>query len=333
MTSRVALEIAAAFVLTLLAAIPLRWLALRLKVVDRPGPRKSHDRPIPYLGGLAILLGLAVSLLVFEPQLWTLVALLGALALIGLFDDLWTASAGTKLLMECAVAVVAVILGYTWSITDSDVLNGIVTVVWLVGLTNAFNLLDNMDGLTSSVAAFSLIGMSLVAPATAPLALPLAGALVAFLLLNFPPARMFMGDAGSLVVGFGVGLSTVVTANIAEGLHSVALLGLPVAVAVFDTSMVIISRLMRGRPIHFGGRDHFSHRLRLLGWSPRQIVLAAVLGSAGGSAMAYLSTRYPKREAWLALPIALLMGAAWWQLLRVDPYTAGADGKPEVLSV
>jgi UDP-GlcNAc:undecaprenyl-phosphate GlcNAc-1-phosphate transferase len=287
---------------------------------------------VPYLGGLAILLGVAVPILLFRPQLWELLALLGALALGGLFDDLRTASVGTKLLMQAAVALVAVILGYSWSITNSDVLNGIVTVVWLVGLTNAFNLLDNMDGLSSSVAAFSLIGLSLLAPAAAPVALPVAGALAAFLLMNFPPARMFMGDAGSMVVGFAVGLCTVVAANMAEGLHSVALLALPVAVAVFDTSMVIISRLIKGRPIQLGGRDHFSHRLRLLGWSPRAIVLAAALGSALGSVMAYLSTRYPQRVAWLALPIAILMGAAWWQLLRIDPYTAGAEGKPEVWS-
>jgi UDP-GlcNAc:undecaprenyl-phosphate/decaprenyl-phosphate GlcNAc-1-phosphate transferase len=327
-----ALQLVTAFVISFLATLPLRRLAVRLQLLDHPGPRKLHLEPVPYLGGIAILLGTLAGLLPFHPDFRRLPALLVLVVLLGLFDDIRQASVAAKLVGEVAVAAAAVALGYSWQITDSAPLNWVLTVIWLVGLTNSFNLLDNTDGLSASVAAASLLGLAVIAPATAPASLPLAAAAAGFLVVNRPPARMFMGDAGSLMLGFGVGVATVIAADSQRGLHSVTLLALPVAVAIFDTSLVIVSRLLSGRPVQLGGRDHFSHRLRLLGWSQRRILVAAILASAAGAVAARLAVLYPLADAWLAVPIIVAFGGAWLRLLRVDPYSAAVGARPEVIS-
>src|SRR5260370_7735743 len=113
------------------------------------------------------------------------------------------------------------------------------------------------------------------------LTLPLAGAAIGFLIINRPYAKMYMGDTGSLMLGFGVAIGSIWAANSTHGLHSFVILSFPVAIAVFDTSLVIVSRLTTGRPVQLGGQDHFSHRLRLLGLSP-SVTLAV---TSGGSSL------------------------------------------------
>ena len=216
--------------------------------------------------------------------------------------------------------------------TDSPALNAGLSVVWMVGLTNSFNLLDNMDGLASTVAGSSLIAIAAIVPAAAGLALPLAGGAIGFLAINRPPARMYMGDAGSLMLGFGVALASIKAANTAHGLHAVVILAFPVALALFDTSLVIVSRLSTGRPIQLGGQDHFSHRLRLLGWGPYQVLAAALIASLAASACAAFAVRYPLDDAWLAVPIAVAFLGIWVALLRIDPYSVGLQPRIEVIS-
>ena len=318
--------------MTVAATLPLRRLALRFEIVDRPGPRKTHAIPVPYLGGVAVLIGLVASVALLRRSLLPVVVLLALITALGAFDDLRHASVTTKLVTEGSIALAAVMLGFSWHITDSPLLNGGISMLWLVGLSNAFNLLDNMDGLTSCIALVALAGLALLQPAAAALAVPLAACLLGFLIFNLPPARMFLGDAGSLSVGFGVGLATVIAANSAHGLHSLVLLAFPVVVALFDTSLVIVSRLRTRRPIQLGGRDHFSHRLHLLGWSNRKILAAASNATAGGVLAAFLAGTYPDAVAWLAVPIAAGYLSAWWLLLGVNPYLAAEGARPEVVS-
>ena len=299
--------------------------------MDRPGPRKAHRQPIPYLGGAALLLGLVAATALGRPSLFAVLVLLALVTALGVFDDLWHAAVTTKLAIEGSVAVAAVMLGFSWHITDSWILNAGLSVLWLVGLTNSFNLLDNMDGLTSTVAVVALVGVAFIRPGTAELALPLAGCLLAFLLINLPPARMFLGDAGSLTVGFAMGLVTIGAPNSAHGLHSLLLLVFPVALALFDTSLVIVSRLREGLPIQLGGRDHFSHRLQLLGWTERQVLAAALVATAAGVLAAFLAGQYPLAVAWLGVPIAVLFLLGWVRLLAVDPYRRAAGARPEVV--
>jgi len=239
---------------------------------------------------------------------------------IGLIDDVRYLPVWVKLIGEVAIAASAVALGFSWNVTDSPELNGGLAIVWIVGLTNSFNLLDNMDGLASTVAVCSLVALAAIVPSSAGLALPLAGASLGFWFVNRPQAKMFMGDTGSLMLGFGVALCSIAAADTDRGLHSLVILAFPLALAIFDTSLVIASRLATGRPIQLGGQDHFSHRLRLLGWSPYQILAAAVAGSFTGAACASLALSFPNPQAWLALPLGVIFVAAWAGLLRVDPY-------------
>jgi UDP-GlcNAc:undecaprenyl-phosphate GlcNAc-1-phosphate transferase len=330
----IAMPIAAGIGVSVAATFPLRRLAVRLGILDRPKPGsyKVHHRAIPYLGGVAILLGTAASLLAHPHHYLGLLALVTIVAVLGLIDDIFHASVAFKLLTEAAVAVVAIELGFLWQLTDSAAINWALTLLWIVGLTNSFNLLDNMDGLAATIGATALLGLALINPMTTPLAVGLGAALIGFLLVNWPPARMFMGDCGSLQVGFVAAIATITAANSAHGLHSVVLLAAPVALGLLDTSLVIASRLINGRPVQLGGRDHFSHRLLLLGW-PRPAVLGAAFGATAASiAIAYLAGLYPLAGAWLAIPPAVLFAAAWLRLLRIDPYTAQVNSKPEVLS-
>src|SRR6266487_4483931 len=242
----------AAAAIALAAVWPLRRLALRVGLVDRPGPRKAHRRPTPYLGGCAVLAGASVIAL-GQPWEPAALVLLVAMAGLGLCDDARPAPVRTKLLVELALAIVAVDLGFSLQVTGLPAADGALTVLWLVGLTNSFNLLDNMDGLSSTVAASALVAMAVVAPGTAGVALPLAGAVAGFLVANLPPARLFLGDAGSLMIGFGVGLVGVRAAAGVGGTGGLVVLVAPVSVALFDTALVVVSRLRSGRPVQVGG--------------------------------------------------------------------------------
>jgi UDP-GlcNAc:undecaprenyl-phosphate GlcNAc-1-phosphate transferase len=309
----------AAAVITVVVCCPLRAMALRFGVLDRPAERKSHLTPMPYLGGVGIWLGTLATLVIFRNDARTPL-LLTAIVALGVADDLLGISVSAKLLAQLAVGLSAVVLGVSWQVTDSALLNGTVSVVWIVGLTNALNLLDNMDGLASTVAVPGLLALAAIDPADAPLTLALAGAAVGFLLLNWPPARMFMGDAGSLMIGFALALATIAAANHARGAHSLVLLVGPVLVAVFDTLLVIVSRILSGRPVQLGGKDHFSHRLRLQGWSRRQVLAGSAVAASLGGLATYLASSYPTAIAWLAAPLVVGGGALWFWLLRIDPY-------------
>ena len=315
---------------TLALTWPLRKLALRLRILDDPGPRKIHTEPVPYLGGVAMLGGVSASILWLRPEWWSIVVMLASIAAVGLVDDIRYLPVWVKLVGEAAIACAAVALGFSWHLSDSAAINAGFSVLWMVGLTNSFNLLDNMDGLASSVAALSLIAIALLVPGTALLAAPLACVAIGFLLINRPPARMYMGDAGSLMLGFSVALCSINAANGSQGLHSAVILIVPVAVVLFDTSLVIASRLATGRPIQLGGKDHFSHRLRLLGWSQYQVLAFATVGNIAAWAIAALAVRYPLAEAWLAVPLVLAFIATWIGLMRVDPYASTVHQPLEV---
>jgi len=321
---------AVALLVTLAFLWPLRRLALRLGILDDPGPRKVHTNPVPYLGGVAILAGVATAILWLHLSSWPIVVLLAAVCLIGLVDDVRYLPVWVKLVGEVSVACAAVALGFSWQVSDSVGLNAGFSILWIVGLTNSFNLLDNMDGLASTVVVVALVAMIALVPGTPVLAAPLAAGALGFLAINRPPAKMYMGDAGSLMMGFGVALCSIAVADSSRGVHSAVLLILPVAVALFDTSLVVVSRLSSGRPVQLGGKDHFSHRLRLLGWSRYGVLAAAAGAGIGAWGAAALAVRYPLGDAWLSVPIVIGFGLAWIGLLRVDPYPISVPKALEV---
>jgi len=307
-TAGIVLILVVALAGTLLATPLVRRLALRIGVVDQPSARKVHLHPIPLLGGVAIYLGFVLALVFFGGRYYVreIVAILVGASLVsvmGIWDDRWGLRPLVKLLGQVGAGVILVIAGVTVGIFPWAWLNWIVTILWVAGITNALNLLDNMDGLSGGVAAVAsgfflllaaLSGQYLVAA----LAAALLGACLGFLRYNFNPASIFMGDAGALFLGFmlaalGIKLRFPTptfpgNAHLITWMIPVLVLG----VAVFDTTLVVISRLRRGlNPLTNPGKDHLSHRLVRLGLTHREAVLSIYVIAFGlGMAAVLVST-------------------------------------------
>jgi UDP-GlcNAc:undecaprenyl-phosphate GlcNAc-1-phosphate transferase len=307
------------------AAVPLlRRLAWRVGLVDRPrdGAHKTHARPMPYGGGAAIWLA---TLVVCLPLLlWTkadaalarpaliLLAAGTALFLLGLADDRRPLPPLPRFGVQLAVvaALVAasplfrlpILAGHPWAA-------GLASVLWIAALTNAFNFLDNMDGLAAGVGVLALLVLAAVGwlagqPQTALFCLVLAGAGLGFLVYNFPPASLFMGDAGGLFLGFGAGSASVLlAAQLGQAGASLPVRLAPLlalAVPVYDLVSVSLIRLRSGRPPWIGDRNHISHRLVALGLSRRNAVLV-IYGGTAVSALPVLAAVYGHgHSAWLA---------------------------------
>ncbi len=279
-----------------LAGTPLvmRW-ARRRGWVAQPQADRWHERPTALMGGLAIYAAgtgghlLAVGTL--PAALWTGGTLLAA---VGWADDRWGVAPLVKLAAQVAAALLLLRAGYAFG-SGPLWLTGPLTVVWVVGITNAVNLLDNMDGLAAGVVAIATVLLVLPAGGALDAALwAVAGAALGFLVYNVKPARIFMGDCGSLFLGFAVAaLSLTVVQAPASGapasgaaVSGAAAWLAPVvmlAVPLFDTTLVTVTRLRAGRPVWRGGRDHSSHRLVRRGCTERQAVFAlyAVAAAAG----------------------------------------------------
>jgi UDP-GlcNAc:undecaprenyl-phosphate/decaprenyl-phosphate GlcNAc-1-phosphate transferase len=302
----------AAAVVALPAAVLAVWLLLRsplaARVVAAPSADRWHERPTPLLGGIGIFVGFTVGLWLTIgigaiPLTEEIVGIYAGVALLfiaGLIDDMHALSPIVKLGVQVAAAVTVIATGTDVQLIHSRPVAWALAILWLVGMTNAFNLLDNMDGLAATLAAiafgFFAIDALTVHPNDTILALSLAGALacVGFLPFNLRPhgkALVFMGDSGSQLLGFllaALGLS----ASWKVAGSTVATLLLPVlvlAVPILDTSLVTVVRLLEGRPIYQGGRDHSSHRLVRFGLSERNAVLllALIATALGGTSLAY----------------------------------------------
>ena len=298
----------AAFPAALLAVWALLRTSLAQRLVSAPSTERWHDRPTPLLGGIGIFLGISVGLwLAIAVGAVTLdgglAGVYGGIALLfvaGLVDDLHALPPLAKLAVQIAAAVLVVAAGTRVELVHSAVIAWPLALLWLVGMTNAFNLLDNMDGLAATLAgiAFSFFAIDAVTihPNHTVLVLALAGALscAGFLPFNLRPrnqALVFMGDSGSQVLGFTLAsLGLLASWNVAESTVATFLLPILVlAVPVLDTTLVTVVRLLEGRPVYQGGRDHSSHRLVRFGLSETNAVLllALVATALGGTSLAY----------------------------------------------
>ena len=287
-----------------LALTPLAaMLAVRLEMLDQPGPRKLHSRPTPVLGGLAIYVAFLLSIGLFLPgAFWREAAavLAGAtlLLLTGILDDLGRLHPQVKLMgiMPLAALILALsgirIASWPFSSYLPESAHGplslIVTVFWVVGVTAAFSILDHMDGLCAGVAAiasafFLLFGFLQDDVLVSSLAAAVLGGALGFLKWNFKPARVFMGDGGAMFLGFMLATLGLKTTSGGQGYNWVVpvfVLGVP----IFDTALIIISRLRRGLlPFSSPGKDHTAHRLADLGLGQRKAVLSLyIVGWAFG---------------------------------------------------
>jgi len=273
-------------------------LAVHYGVLDQPSGRKVHQRPTPLLGGLAIYGALVLALLLFSPPFYLVefgAILAGAtwLVVVGFVDDRHGMRPLVKLAGQALAALALIAAGIHVRIFAFDGLNIALTLVWIVGITNAMNFQDNMDGLAAGITAIaSLFFFAMAAQQeltlVGSLAAALTGASVGFLLYNFSPASTFMGDMGSMVLGFllavlAIKLDFRVPADrqVITWMVPVVALGVP----IFDTTLVVFTRLREGRSPMQGGKDHTSHRLVSLGLSQRAAVLVlyivcALLGFA-----------------------------------------------------
>jgi UDP-GlcNAc:undecaprenyl-phosphate GlcNAc-1-phosphate transferase len=316
---------AVSFAIAWVGTYAVRRAAIWIGFVDKPGHRKIHSRPVALGGGVAIFLGFALPMAAALAYAWVgpggtgegadarlihdlvggvrrqtplaasfLLACL-ALHLVGLWDDRRAMGPYSKLLLQLGVA--AALVAYNPSLRAMTALGAVpsfvLTVLWITAVTNAFNFLDNMDGLSAGVAcvcaaAFLVTTLTIPVPqwfVAAALAL-LIGALLGFLCFNFPPAGIFMGDGGSLVVGFILGVLTVRTtylppgADLGAGWYAVFVPVIVLAVPLYDLVVVSLIRVSRGKSPFKGDTNHFSHRLVARGMSRRTAVLCLYLVSA-----------------------------------------------------
>ena len=285
-----------AFILSLILTLLCRRLALRLGLIDRPAARKAHRRPTPLLGGLAMLLAIMGGAWILRlPLDWTLP--LAAIAAVGFWDDRFGLSVRFKLAAQILIAAWGVLQLGGLALPLPAYLAWTLTVLWIVGLTNAVNLLDNVDGAAALSTAWSALFLAVLASGAgatdvAALAVVLSGACGGFLVFNWPPASIFMGDGGSLPLGLGLATLAVGVQQALERSTgpwtAFGVLVLCLCLPIFDTALVVVSRLRRGlNPLTAPGKDHSTHRLLRLGLSRRGLllVLSAVQWSAAGIAL------------------------------------------------
>ncbi len=327
--------IVAAGLLAFLATPLTRILARRLGMIDQPGLRKAHRLPVPLLGGLAMYSALAAAFLLFGQRDWLAegVGIFGGATLLfltGLWDDRFGLPAWVKLAAQVVAAFVVMAVGIQVQLAGWAPLDWLITLLWIIGITNAVNLMDNMDGLAAGITLVAAVFFFLLAALegqglVASLAAALAGAAAGFLFYNFAPAVSFMGDAGSLTLGFMLAVIGIKLRFIHHPLGSTWMAPIIVlGVLIFDTLLVCVSRTRRGRSIFQGGSDHTSHRLAQLGIGQPRAVLTLYVTAAGLGLAALFITRAPVATANTAFGALLAAGAmALVVFERIEPRLSG----------
>jgi UDP-GlcNAc:undecaprenyl-phosphate/decaprenyl-phosphate GlcNAc-1-phosphate transferase len=305
----------AALVVSFSVTLVCERLAPRFGLVAIPRNDRWHRAPVPLLGGVAIVAGTLIPLALsgaVTRDLLVLILAAGGIACVGLLDDITSLKPQLKLVAQVVGAAALIAFGLELRLTPFALLNLCLTLVWVVGITNAFNLLDNMDGLAAGIAAiaaaFRLLFSYWEADAIGlVVASSLLGSCLGFLMRNFPPARIFMGDAGSQFVGFFLAGVSLIQVPYSRG--TVAVLAVPallLLVPIFDTIFVMATRVFSGRPISVGGRDHTSHRVVAIGASERRVALFFYVVASAAGGVAVISYQAGLSYAALALGMTLL---------------------------
>ncbi len=292
------------FGLSLVLTPVCRDLALRWGWVDQPEHGAARARPIPRIGGVPVLLACVLSVALVAGAWPAMSALLPAGLLVfacGLCDDLYGLSPWQKLVIQIAGAAMACAAGVRIDHVAAHAIPppwGVaLTIAWLVGAMNALNLVDGVDGLAGGVgflAALTIVTSALLHGHTA-LALaaaPLAGALVGFLRYNFAPASIFLGDCGSLTLGFLLGAYGVIWSHKTDTLLGMAAPLMALSIPLLDTAVAIVRRAWAGQPIFRGDRCHIHHRLLERGLTPRSVALLLYAVSGLGGVLSLLASRY-----------------------------------------
>ena len=315
------------------AVTPLvRGLARRLGMVARPNVDRWHKQPTALMGGVGIFVSVVTVELLFVPQSRGSLAVLGTAAfmfLVGAVDDLVNLKPYQKLAGQILGAVPLIACGLELPWTGSPPLNALITMVWVVGLTNAVNLLDNMDGLAAGISAIgcATLGFHFYAAGQTDMVVMLAvlgAALLGFLAYNTNPASIFMGDCGSLFIGSflaGAALLCPTSGRTRTFLPVLAVPVLTLFIPIFDTVFVMVLRKLMGRPVSRGGRDHTSHRLVALGLSERRAVFMLYTLAALAGVLAVLVQDLPLDVSLAAIAgFTIVLSMLGFQLARVKVY-------------
>ena len=328
--------------LSLMLVPAVREYARNREIIDTPGGHKSHRAPVPYLGGVAMVAAFSVAMVIgvvvrrsaqFDDgqisitfgnlfsqgdglvrELAVVLGLALVFAAMGLIDDLRGLSPVFRFVVGLGLATVLVAYGVVLESPLPDWLDMVISVVWILGMTNAFNLLDNIDGLAAGTAAIASGAFFVIAilndqQYSALLAIGLAGAMLGFLRSNFAPATIYMGDAGSLFIGFMMAyMGLKMRTNIAEIPQLFAPV-LVLGVAMLDTTVVVVSRLRRGLSPFTGGQDHLSHRFLRLGLSVRRSVTVLLVATFALGVLAVGLSDAPAGVGYWVLAAAVISGA------------------------
>jgi UDP-GlcNAc:undecaprenyl-phosphate GlcNAc-1-phosphate transferase len=344
------------YVAAFLVSSALAWVltplmlrvAVRRKILDGPDERKAQESPVPYLGGVAIVLAFAATVLVAgvitNPPggVAALAAVLGMgllLAMMGLLDDLRGLSPYLRLAVEVSAGVVVYATDPGVTFPGPEWTDAVVTVLWVVGVTNAFNLLDNMDGLSAGVATIAGLAFCAVAGLNgqylvAALSAAVAGCASGFLRHNFHPAKIYMGDAGSLFLGYLLAFLAV-RLKLVDAPKAVALFVpvLVLGVALFDTTLVTFNRLRHRRSPMQGGRDHASHRMVWIG-IPVPVSVGLIYALAGSLGfLAVLLARLDQTSGLMLVGFVLTVGVGAFVLLSAVPVYQSSRQRQRMLRV
>ncbi|MCA1665324.1 MAG: hypothetical protein LC659_13850, partial [Myxococcales bacterium] len=324
-----ALAFGSALAASLVLTFAVRAIARRFHLVATPRADRWHKKPTALYGGVGIFAAFLVAALLRHgerlPGANVLIVSAAGMFIVGLVDDAVHLKPYAKLVGQIVFCTAITTGGLRLHWLPSRVLDQSLTIFWLVGITNAINLLDNIDGLAGGIAAIAALYLVYFCHAAgfgdaASLASAFAGAVVGFLFLNFNPASIFMGDCGSLFLGFFIGAVTLLANSGGVRRNVVAVLAIPVLlllIPIIDTTLVTISRRMSGRPMSQGGRDHTSHRLVALGLSERDAALTLWTAAALCGAVAVLV----RNSSWMVG--ALLVPAFFMACLVVAVFVAG----------
>jgi UDP-GlcNAc:undecaprenyl-phosphate GlcNAc-1-phosphate transferase len=310
-------------------------VAVRTAFFDSPTGYKGHARPTPYLGGAAIMAGILAAMLAVRGAAGGHGVIVGcglAIWLAGTVDDRIGLPISARMSLESTIAVLLWSTGHGWDVFHSAAGDLTLTVFWVVGVVNAFNIMDNMDGAAASMGAVCAAGAGVLAlvsgdAALAPLCFALAGACAAFLPRNLAtPSRIFMGDGGSLLIGLlAAALMMGVVGPGYLGASGVIVAALLVGLVILDTTLVVVSRSRGGRPVLSGGRDHLTHRLARRIGPPRNVALALA-----GAQVALCAVTIGVAQAgigWVVLAGAagVMLGAALIWVLERSPWFGEAS--------
>ena len=348
-TAAAALFVAA--VVALISTPVVRSLAFRIGAVDVPKDgRRMHDHPIPRMGGLAIFFGFLLSVLVFLPlSLQLRSMLLGAVVIVilGIFDDIYALSAKLKFVVQIAAALIAVLGGNQITVLSNinvfssepywelGWLSYPISVLWIVAITNAVNLIDGLDGLACGVSTISsmtllVIALNVSEPDVAVLTAALAGACIGFLPYNLNPAKIFMGDTGSTFLGFVLATVSIQGLFKFYTIFSFAVPFLMLALPIFDTCFAILRRVSKGQSPMAPDRGHIHHRLIDMGFSQKQAVAVLyVISAILGLSAVVLTTNGTIRAMLFLVALCVAGGMAGMIFLNHNNNNNHNEKKPE----